>query len=104
MIKTTLKILPIIAAISLSANVAQAHFFGFGSKDNDITNAKLAKITMVEAINKVMRSHDGIIITANLEQKDDDQLVYEIDLIQNDQEMEIWVDARTGQMSELMDD
>lgn len=104
MIKKTMKFITVTAVACVLSGAAYANIFDWDSNDKDIENAKMAKITIVEAINKVTRKHDGFVITATLEEKEADQLVYEIDLIQNDKEVEIWVDAKTGEMSELMAD
>lgn len=97
-------LLSVLSIISLASIAVQAEIFGLGNNDDDLENAKITKITIVEAINKVTKMYDGVIITATLEEKENDKLVYEIDLVQNDKEMEVWVDAKTGQMSQLMDD
>lgn len=105
MMKKTLKFVSILAVANLLFGAAYAGgLFDRDSNDKDIRNAKSATVTMLEAINKVTNAHEGFVISATLESKKGGQLVYEIDLVQNEKEVEIWVDAKTGEMSELMED
>jgi len=71
---------------------------------DDIENAQRAKVSLLQAVRKVSEQHSGAIITANLERKEDDLLVYEIDLVTGGDEVEVWVNAETGELSELMED
>ena len=85
-------------------NAAFAQDADTDSNDSDILNSERAVVTINEAIQMVQSKHSGKVITANLEEKEDSKLVFEIDLVQGSKEMEVWVDAITGEMSELIDD
>lgn len=102
--KKVSKFIPIIAVVSIISTAALANILDMDSNDKDIENAKAAQIMMVDAITKVTKAHDGIVISAILEDKKGGKLVYEIDLVQGEKEVEVWVDAKTGTLSELMDD
>lgn len=105
MMKKILKFVSVLAIASLPFGAAYAgSLFDRDRNDKDIRNAELATVTMIEAINKVTNAHDGFVVSATLEGKKGDRLVYEIDLVQNEKEVEIWVDAKTGEMSDLMED
>ena len=107
MMKKTLKFISFFAVASLLSGAAVAQSdssLDQDSNEKDIQNAKLATVTMIEAVSKVTNAHDGFVISAILESKKGDRLVYEIDFVQNEKEIEVWVDARTGEMSELMED
>ncbi|MEM6812041.1 MAG: PepSY domain-containing protein [Pseudomonadota bacterium] len=81
-----------------------ANIFDMDSNESDIRKAKLAKVNLSEAVEKVTEAHNGVVITAILEEKKEGALIYEIDLIDGEKEVEVWVDAITGQMSEVMMD
>ncbi|MEM9468592.1 MAG: PepSY domain-containing protein [Pseudomonadota bacterium] len=78
--------------------------FDMDSNESDIRKAKLAKVSLSKAVEKVTNEHSGVVITAILEEKKEIGFVYEIDLINDGQEIELWVDAVTGEMSEPMQD
>ncbi len=90
-----------IGALIVAANV---NILDLDSNNSDIEKGKQAEVTMVQAINKVTAIHKGVVITATLEEKEGEGFVYEIDLVQDGKEVEVWVNAKTGQVSELMAD
>lgn len=97
----------VFLAILLISGASSLAFLGYpdvDSNNDDIKNAQAAKVSINEAIQQVQSNHDGVVITAILEDKSDAGLVYEIDLIQGKKEMEVWVDAKTGLISEIMTD
>jgi len=80
------------AAVSLFAQVAMA--------EDDLTKEQLAtvKISMEQAIAKAKKAHPGTPVTAELETEGKD-LVYEIEIVNGEQEMEVNVNATTGEVS-----
>lgn len=87
-----LHILAVTACMTLPAyQGAQAHIFG---NDHHVENAKKAKITFIEALQKAAELQSGIIISIELE--DEDKLFYEVEIVNGEEVHEIHVDAITG--------
>ncbi len=81
--------------------VAPAHAEILGMGELKTAQVQKAKITIIEAIALAEKDQKGTVVKAELEE-DDDKLMYEIELLDNDKETEVYVDAMTGVVS--MDD
>jgi uncharacterized membrane protein YkoI len=69
-----------------------------GDKDN-MTAAQMSevKISITDAIQKSVEKHQGTIVKAELE-NEDGRLVYEVEYLENGEEVEMLVDAVTGEV------
>lgn len=90
-----------IMASAFTAGSAQAGIFD----KNDFSAEELAKvkITIVEAISKAQTKQSGTPVEAKLE-KEDGKIVYDIEFYENGKEVEMVVDAITGEVESGDDD
>lgn len=67
---------------------------------NDFSNEQLAtvKIDITDAIAKAKEMQAGMVVNAKLE-KEDKRLVYEIELLNNNKEIKVMVDAISGNVT-----
>jgi uncharacterized membrane protein YkoI len=84
-----------VATLALSSHVAIA-----GMLWNDFNNEQLAtiKIDITDAIEKVKKMQTGTVVQAKLE-KEDGRLVYGIDLLDNEKEIKVMIDAINGDIT-----
>lgn len=82
-----------VGSLALSSQSATAEMFSA----DDFSAEQLAtiKVTMTDAITKAKAMQSGTIVKAKLE-KEDGKLVYEIEFLDNGKEMEVMVDAVSG--------
>lgn len=91
----TALVLSLIAGFALSIQPAAAKPF---DKD-DFTKEQLAsiKVTMADAIAKAQETQHGTPIKVEME-NDDNTIVYEIELVNNDKENKVKINAVTGEV------
>ncbi|GAA4284504.1 hypothetical protein GCM10022261_20350 [Brevibacterium daeguense] len=68
------------------------------SDDDDRSAAEAAEVSLSEAVEKAAEAHPGTLESAELDDEDD-RLGYEVE-IHSDGEKELWVDAKSGEVSE----
>ncbi|MGH1379059.1 MAG: PepSY domain-containing protein [Alphaproteobacteria bacterium] len=86
----------VVALITVAIpNTSQAHWFG---GDDYVQRIAKAKITMIEAIQKASEAQGGTVVSAELDDWGDEGAVYEIGIIKDGEEYEMFVDAITGKL------
>ena len=72
---------------------------------DDISTAQMSqvKVSITDAIQKSLKKHHGTVVSADLE-NEDGRLVYEIEYLNDGKEMEVLVDAVTGEVMSGNDD
>lgn len=82
-----------VGALALTSQSAMAGMFD----SDDFSKEQLAtiKVSMTDAIAKAKAMQSGTVVKAKLE-KEDGKLVYEIEFVDNGKEMEVMVDALSG--------
>jgi uncharacterized membrane protein YkoI len=82
-----------VGALALTSQSAMAGMFD--SDDFSAEQLATIKVTMTDAIAKAKAMQSGTVVKAKLEEEDG-RLVYEIKFVDNGKEMEVMVDALSG--------
>lgn len=85
-----------VGTLALTSQLAMAGMFD----SDDFSTEQLAtvKVSMTDAIAKAKALQSGTVVKAKLE-KEDGKLVYEIEFLDNGKEMEVMVDAVSGNVT-----
>lgn len=97
--KTILHLCAITATIAITTpHLAQAAWFNH-EDDDMLANITKAKLNITEAIQKATNVQEGTVVSAELDDCDDKGVFYEIEIIQNNKEYDLYVDAITGDVT-----